>query len=327
MEREKISVIIPTYGRAASLQTAVNSVLAQTYTNIEIIVVDDNSASSYERKSVQEIMKKYTQSNMVYIQHETNRGGCAARNTGIKCATGKYIAFLDDDDRYMKTYVEKMYSRIKETSTQMVYMPNAFCDNGQEVYAYRNHSECLPEGKIFNEIISGKCPICIFFMAERDIVNKVGMFDEKLKGFQDCDIWFKLGRIGNISAIKESLAIYTRDGGDRITANPYKRERDLKVLKEKWIGQLNKEEQILFSVFVRKHSEQIALNKYLFNRCNHQIKVSNFEEYNNIMKTKIPKSSKIQLFLVQLLGQTGNKFYQWIRMALGRRHFVFYKEK
>ena len=89
----KVSVIIATYNRAALLPRAVNSVLAQTYTDYEIIIIDDCSSDD-----TQEVIRAFTDPRIRVIRHGTNRGAAAARNTGIDQARGKYIAFLDDDD-------------------------------------------------------------------------------------------------------------------------------------------------------------------------------------------------------------------------------------
>lgn len=89
----KVSVIIPTYSRADLLQRAVKSVLAQTFCDFELIIVDDCSPDN-----TKEIVQNLTDPRIRSIRHETNRGAAATRNTGIAHAKGKYIAFLDDDD-------------------------------------------------------------------------------------------------------------------------------------------------------------------------------------------------------------------------------------
>ena len=99
MNSPLVSVIIPTYKRPDMIARAIDSVLNQTYKNIEIIVVDDNDPSFWERKATAEVMNQY-ESNLkvTYIQHECNRNGSVARNTGWRHAKGMYITFLDDDD-------------------------------------------------------------------------------------------------------------------------------------------------------------------------------------------------------------------------------------
>lgn len=94
-----VSVVIPTYKRPDMIARAVESVLNQTYQNIEIFVVDDNDPSFPERKATEEVMVQFVSNPRVtYIQHDRNKNGSAARNTGWRQAKGEYITFLDDDD-------------------------------------------------------------------------------------------------------------------------------------------------------------------------------------------------------------------------------------
>ena len=95
-----VSVVIPTYKRSNRLPIAINSVLSQTYSNVEIIVVDDNGENNHTLDT-KKILQPYLKKNQIkYICHQTNKGGCKARNTGAFAANGTYIAFLDDDDFY-----------------------------------------------------------------------------------------------------------------------------------------------------------------------------------------------------------------------------------
>lgn len=98
-----VSVVIPTYNRAHLVGRAIQSVLNQTYQDFEIIVVDDGSTDNTE-----EVVKSFNDPRIRYIRHDQNRGGSAARNTGIKMARGEYIAFQDSDDEWLP---EKLESR------------------------------------------------------------------------------------------------------------------------------------------------------------------------------------------------------------------------
>lgn len=107
---ELVSVIIPTYKRNDRLREAIDSVVNQTYVNLEIIIVDDNDPSSSYRKETENLMMQYKDNKKIrYIQHSENTGGAIARNTGISQAGGEYIAFLDDDDIYLPEKIEKQY--------------------------------------------------------------------------------------------------------------------------------------------------------------------------------------------------------------------------
>lgn len=107
-----VSVIITTYHNAEYLPRAIGSVLAQTCKNIELIVVDDNPPESPERAETEAIMARYPQA--VYLRHPKNMNGAAARNTGIREAKGKYIAFLDNDDIYFSNHIEDCLKALED---------------------------------------------------------------------------------------------------------------------------------------------------------------------------------------------------------------------
>ena len=93
-----VTIVIPTYKRPDQLKRVIDSCLSQTYSNVEIIVVDDNYPETEYRKATEKVMHLYNNKNIKYIKHDKNRNGSAARNTGLANATGKYITFVDDDD-------------------------------------------------------------------------------------------------------------------------------------------------------------------------------------------------------------------------------------
>ena len=107
-----VSVVIPTHSGADVIQRAVDSVLAQTYKFIEIIVVDDNGKGSQKQLATEKSMKKYELNDKVkYIVHNDSCHGSAARNTGVKHSLGSFIALLDDDDSFIPNNIETHLDR------------------------------------------------------------------------------------------------------------------------------------------------------------------------------------------------------------------------
>lgn len=113
-ERPTVSVILPTYNRAHLLERAIQSVLDQTYPDFEIIVVDDASIDNTVN-----IIKGIINERIRYIRHEKNKGAAAARNTGIKLAKGKYIAFQDSDDEWLRDKLEKQIKIFETVSPEV----------------------------------------------------------------------------------------------------------------------------------------------------------------------------------------------------------------
>jgi glycosyltransferase involved in cell wall biosynthesis len=110
-----VSVVIPTYKRPNNLDRALKSVLSQSYSNIEIKIVDDNDSNSIERKETAILIEQYKSCDRIeYIQHESNKGGSVARNTGWKKSKGEYITFLDDDDEISKDKIKKQVECLEQ---------------------------------------------------------------------------------------------------------------------------------------------------------------------------------------------------------------------
>ena len=114
MDYPLVSIIIPTFKRYDTLPRAINSAVNQSYKNIEIIVVDDNVPDSLYRRYTEEIILDRFFNRVNYIKHKKNRNGAAARNTGVRYAKGKYLAFLDDDDEFTNDRIFYLCNKLNE---------------------------------------------------------------------------------------------------------------------------------------------------------------------------------------------------------------------
>lgn len=147
---ELISVVIATYKREKELDRAIKSVLNQSYKNIEIIVVDDNGLNSEWQIKTEKIMGQYKDySNINYIVNENNKGGSLTRNAGIQSSKGEYIAFLDDDDEYYPTKLEKQINLFKKSNNFKLALVYCYTDSYDEnnkklkEYKYDYRENCL----------------------------------------------------------------------------------------------------------------------------------------------------------------------------------------
>lgn len=125
MNNVLVTVVTPTYNRAEYLKQAIESVLSQSYENIEYIIVDDNKPESEARKTTEEIVKSYNDSRIKYIQNKVNMGGSKARNVGIFEAKGEYLAFLDDDDIYLADKIEVQVEQMIKNDWDVCVMDGA----------------------------------------------------------------------------------------------------------------------------------------------------------------------------------------------------------
>nr|WP_319219508.1 glycosyltransferase family 2 protein [uncultured Trichococcus sp.] len=138
----KVSVIIPTYKREVKfLKRAVESVLCQTYDDFEIIIIDD-SPSSYEfRSEVKKYVNLLNSIKVIYIENEMNVGGALSRNKGIESATGEYITFLDDDDKYLPKKIENQIQFMIDGNYDLSFTNMVMHNDKEEVVDVREYHD------------------------------------------------------------------------------------------------------------------------------------------------------------------------------------------
>lgn len=242
----KVSIIIPTYKRALTLDRAIESVLNQTYDNIEIFIIDDNNPDTIEREQTKEVMEKYSDnSKVIYLKHDRNKNGSAARNTGIKHSTGKYITFLDDDDEMfpekLKSQVEKM-EELDETwgacyTSYVKEMADGSFQRGTE----------NREGNLIVEALMRTLYIYAGsnLMVRRNIVEEINGFDESFMRNQDLEFLVRILKNYKIAYVDTCGLLMHYDL--RITSLSYERCMEIdNIFIEKfkpWIDELNSNEQ------------------------------------------------------------------------------------
>lgn len=201
----KVSVIIPTYSRPQNLLRSIRSVFSQTYREIEIIVVDDNGQGTQYQLETETALKCYIEEHkLIYIKHQYNKNGSAARNTGLRACTGEYFTFLDDDDYLYPQKIEKQVNALKM---------NAACGMVYCGYERRSEVEILSKhipheyGNLQLEILkkswgcgSGSNP-----MFRREVYQKIGGFDESFIRHQDLEYMVRAFRHFEICVVPDIL--------------------------------------------------------------------------------------------------------------------------
>lgn len=212
-----ISVVIPSYNRGHCLKKCLESVLNQTFQDIEVIVVDD--ASTDETNA---LIMALSDPRIRYIAHEVNRGGAAARNTGIKAAQGEFVAFLDSDDTWVPQKLEKQLALLNEKGLEYGYVYSWFIRNnpqGEELG--RDHFSI--DGPALDKLLERNF-IGTFssIMVRRSALLSVDGLDEKMKSCQDWDLFIRLSRITKVCCVEEYLVHYLQNRKDkhRISSNP-----------------------------------------------------------------------------------------------------------
>jgi glycosyltransferase involved in cell wall biosynthesis len=153
MKNPTVSVIIPTYNRENLIGRAIYSVLKQTYQDFEIIVIDDDSTDN-TREVIKEFQRK--DKRIKYIKHGKNKGGSAARNTGIREAKGKYIAFQDSDDEWLSGKLEKQIKMFKKAPLEIGVIYTGFWRIEEDKKEYIPSDKIIKkEGDIHIELLKG----------------------------------------------------------------------------------------------------------------------------------------------------------------------------
>lgn len=246
---ELISIIMPTYKRADLIDKAIASIESQTYKNWELIIVDDNPKDSKYRKKTEEKLSKYKDNLRIrYIQREENGGGALARNTGIENARGKYIAFLDDDDEYESTKLEKqlqIFQNNKDRKLAIVTCQMAIVDETGKILKIEKNE--IKENSLKTHLLYG-IGFTGTLMIKKDVLLESGMFTNT-PSLQEYIMLLKILERGyKAEVVSEPLFKLYQHSGERIT-NGIGRIEGHKLaheLAKKSINILNKEEQEQF---------------------------------------------------------------------------------
>ena len=215
--RPLVSVIIPTKDRPEMLAQAIQSVLNQTFTELEIIVVNDGGVD------VQSVISRLnTKGNIVYKKHDRPLERSAARNTGIRAARGKYIAYLDDDDNYYPNHIETLVKFLENSEYKIAYTDAVMAEQKKENGEYVTFHRSVPYSIEFDKdkILVSNCTPNLCLMHEKSCLNEVGLFDETLSTHEDWDLIIRLSRKFDIAHIKETTCEFTqRSDGTNTSAN------------------------------------------------------------------------------------------------------------
>lgn len=200
----KVSVVIPTYNRSKILPRAIDSVLKQTYENLELVVVDD--ASTDETDSV---VTGYEDDRLKYIRHETNSGnGGIARNTGLEHTTGEYVGFLDDDDVWLPEKLEKQVAVFEESDDEdlgLVYCWMNYYD-GEELVERRHPTV---SGDVFYEMLDKNAiTAASTLLTRREVLGDIGAFDTDVPRGIDSDWIRRVARAYTVDYVPEVLVRY-----------------------------------------------------------------------------------------------------------------------
>ncbi len=211
----KVSVIVPTFNRPESLREAIVSIMGQTFQDFEVIVVNDCGVD------VRGVMASFGTEKLTYLRHEVNKGLAATRNTGIRAAKGKYIAYLDDDDIYYPDHLKTLVDFLESGDHKIAYADTFRALQVLEKGAYAIKRKDLmsfdfdPDRLLLNNLTAVHT-----VMHEKAIFDEVGLFDESLRCLEDWDLWIRISRKYEFGHIKKITSEYRwRLDGSNMTSS------------------------------------------------------------------------------------------------------------
>jgi glycosyltransferase involved in cell wall biosynthesis len=200
-DRPAVSVIIPTYNSASFLRETIESVLGQTYSDFEVIVVDDGSTDETER-----VMRSFG-ARVSYVKQE-NRGVSAARNHGIKLARARYVAFLDSDDLWVPQKLAEQIPLLDEDpEIGLVYSDWAVVSKRGATEPSFHTSRPAASGHVFNELVQTGFILTSGTVVRRSCLDDVGDFDESLSVAEDYDLWLRISYRWKVAVVNKALVI------------------------------------------------------------------------------------------------------------------------
>lgn len=212
-QKPLVSVVIPTYSRPTFLARCIESVINQTYTNIEVIVVDDNNPNTVDRHDTEEVMRMFSNENkVVYLKHEHNKNGSAARNTGWKASHGKYITFIDDDDVILPEKIEKQVMCLEKLDSTWGACYTGYVlikEKGDNQYSTESRSgDCYIDALMRTMFMGSGSNLFI----RKSVVDDIGGYDESFQRNQDIEFMVRVLENNKLAYVDEPLLTIYQEG-------------------------------------------------------------------------------------------------------------------
>lgn len=218
----QVSVIMPAFNAAKTIGVAILSVLGQTFNNWELLIINDGSTDN-----TIDVIAQFNDSRIRPIS-QVNLGVAAARNAGMKQAYGEYIAFLDSDDLWLPTKLEKQVLLFSQSTKQlgMVYTKHrGFTDDPMNSFGMDVDASIGYDNDYHRLLIMDYIPT-LTVMIKASLISDIGYFRENLRGTEDWDYWIRVAKSYQLERVNEELALY------RISSNSLSRNKEKHAIEE-----------------------------------------------------------------------------------------------
>lgn len=290
-----VSVVIPMYNRENTIRRAIESVINQTYKNIEIIVVDDNSTDASVR-----IVEEYVGDRVKLILLPHNSGANAARNAGIREAKGDYIAFQDSDDEWLPDKLTIQMDCMLNEGYKVLFCPYTLISSGNfmKQFPEANVIQRVKEGGAVSILRYGNLASTQTLVIAREVTEKVGLFDESMPRLQDYEYMIRIAQMYDIGCVEQSLV------------NAYRQEQSITTDQNAYFEAVE--------ILLEKHGDFLNIESFL-----QRTKPLNIIENNETFHAQVDQLRKLYAkdsnsrendFNVAMISALGQKY-----MSLKRR--------
>jgi glycosyltransferase involved in cell wall biosynthesis len=225
-----VSIIIPAYNQAHFLAEAIDSALAQTARDFEVIVVDDGSTDETAA-----IIQAYA--DQVSAIWQENQGLAGARNTGIRAARGHFVALLDSDDAWLPTYLENMLAvATKRPEAAVYYCGVSYMDTAGQETPQPGSNLVVPPGEMYQTLLRANFLVPSTILMRREAVSSVGLFDPAFRRLQDWELWLRMLRQGYTFAGLPDRLVRYRLHDSSLSTNPADGQQAAMALAVKHFG-------------------------------------------------------------------------------------------
>ncbi len=223
-----VSIVIPAWNAEEYVKEAVRSALAQTYPNIEIVVVDDGSTDG-----TKQALEEYSRDPRCKYIYQANKGLAGARNTGIRESRGRYIAFLDSDDMFAPDKIKDQVTILEGHPDFGVCYSDLTHFTDTDPREYYHHRYTYPSGDILESLLHRQFVNPLTLIARRSVIDAHGMFNESFRRSEDWELWLRWAHAGvKFYYLDKPLAYYRmRNVGNlsSIESEPAMKEKNLEL--------------------------------------------------------------------------------------------------
>ncbi len=196
-----VSVVLPTHNRGATLSRAIHSVLAQTHSDLELIVVDDGSTDG-----TADVVSEFNDPRLVSVRLDPRSGVAVARNAGIRRARAALIGFQDSDDEWLPTKLALQLELLERCGPEVGAIGGRWVSNGPDPVQIQ--APQLESGRHYEaELLDGRCLITPVWLIRRELLDELGLFDERMACLEDWDLLLRLSQVTAMRAVDETVLI------------------------------------------------------------------------------------------------------------------------